>query len=327
MNMNIQGLKNRKATLIFLMVFLVVALFSGLYYLVIQPKKAIIEQKESELHMQEKLLSTLQGKTGAESNPDKSVVDLQEMVPVTSLTQQLLLYIEKAEVISGSFVLNMSFEDGELIEEPVQQADGQAVENQMEQSGKVDSQEEEQSNTIPLPASVKKITATLTVESPTYFEFEEFLSVLENSKRIILIESIDFTAGEELMEEEQEPLPLNYQVTFSAFYMPGLTDLLESLPKMQTPEPANKKNPLPTFGEFSNLDQLPINSLVVDPSKKAEEYIVQKGDNLYTLALRFYDSISGIKVIKEANNLNNHIIFIGQKLLIPLLVDDAINEQ
>lgn len=252
-------LPNNKLTII-IASLLLIALFSAIYFLVLYPKMKEIPLKESELSSQEQLLTVLQGKvTNTNSNTFQSTVALQKMVPVKPLTQQLLLEIEKAEVVSGSFVVNMQFEDGEVTPETSETEENTEVEERIEEDldpeSNSDSVEDEKENAItPLPSGVKKISVTLNVESPSYFEFEEFIRILEDSERITVIEAIDFTAGEEIIEYEQTDKPLSYQVTLSAFYMPGLSDLVEDLPKMKTPEPADKKNPLSKFGDYSKSD-------------------------------------------------------------------------
>lgn len=226
-------------------------LFAGIYLFVLFPKMEKIPQKESELSTQEQLLSVLQSKiTGTNSNTFENTVALQKMVPVKELSQQLLLEIEKAEVVSRSFVVNMNFDDGDVSfeHEPVEESEtaeeNETGENEDEQS------REEETNTITLPNGLKKTVVTLNVESPGYFEFEKFISILENSERITVVEALDFTAGEEIIELEQSEQPIRYQVKIAAFYLPSLVDLIDQLPKMETPEPANKKTPLVKSGDL-----------------------------------------------------------------------------
>jgi type IV pilus assembly protein PilO len=245
MNLN---LFNNKKLVVFISILLLIGLFSALYFFVLYPKKEEVSIKESELLTQEQILSTLQSKASSTNTSTfQSTVALQKMVPVKPLSQQILLDIEKAEVISGSFVVGMSFEDGEVtLEEDVSSVE--TDEEDIKQSETVETNDEK----VLLPAGVKKIIVTLEVESPSYFEFEEFISILENSERITVVESVDFTANEEIIEEDQTNKPLSYQVRLSAFYMPTLSDLIEGLPKMDSPSPSEKKNPFSEFGDYSN---------------------------------------------------------------------------
>lgn len=331
--MNTNLLKNEKFIII-ATIFMIIVLFTGIYFFILYPKAQKIDLKETELHSQEQLLSTFQSQmTDINSNTFEKTVTLQKMVPVKPLSQQLLLQIEKAEVISGSFVLNMAFEDSEVEIELAQeeQSVNEAADIQNENG------EEKKDSSITLPTGVHKITATLSIESPSYFEFEEFISILEHSERIIVIESIEFEQVEEIIEVQQKSKPLSYQVILSAFYMPTLTDLMDRLPKLETPEPAQKKNPLPSFGELnaksetrswddsankqnskhenSSFTEKEVNPLAA--GKRSEEYIVKSGDTLFNLAIKFYNSNIGMGIIKEANSLKGNKIYAGQKLLIP----------
>lgn len=349
-----------KKLLIIVSLLLIVFLFAGLFFSVLYPKMNEIPLKEQELSSQEQLLSALQGQiTNANSNTFQGTVSLQKMVPIKPLSQQLLLEIEKAEVVSGSFVVNMDFAvDGEVTEETTEGEEGTEETTPLEERIEEDldpdqAGEGEKREKVPLPTGVKKITVTLNVESPSYFELEEFISILENSERITVIESIDFTAGEEIIDYEQTSTPLNYQVVLSAFYMPSLTDLIDSLPKIESPEPANKKNPFSKFGEVSgskseasgqpvqagNNAQSSDNDTDTDAQSNqneenqtgkstnntadsltnSQEYIVKSGDNLTKISKQFYSTNykAGISKIKEANNLANDILRVGQVLTIP----------
>lgn len=235
---------------IFTTILVLLMLFVGIYFLVLYPKLEKVSQKETELHSQEQLLSALQSKVSStHTHTFESTVSLQKKLPVKPLTQQLLLLIEKAEVVSNSFVANISFADGEMtIDPPAKENVDESAEELATDQSEEETEIETEIETAFLPSGVKKITAQLRVESPSYFELEKFIRTLEEAERIIVIEEINFTASEEIIEEEQAEKLLKYEVSLSAFYMPSLTDLLDTLPKIQSPKPANKKNPLTNFG-------------------------------------------------------------------------------
>lgn len=348
--MNIKLPTNNKVTII-ATIFVLALLFASIFFFLLYPKMKEIPLKETELTSQEQILSVLQGKiTNTNTNTFQSTVSLQKLVPVKPLSQQVLLDIEKAEVVSGSFVVNMVFEDGEVTEENTGQAeenvesteqteDAEQAEEETNTTEEQNSTEEteeteetvEKKETIPLPTGVKKISITLNVESPSYFEFEKFISILEDSERITVLEAIDFTAGEEIIDYEQTDKPLSYQVKLSAFYMPSLSDLIDSLPKMETPEPAKKKNPFTKFGDYSKSSNTEAGSQANDSTKETDseeksqsntsskEYTVKTGDHLTKIAKQFYQTgyKDGILLIKEANKLKNDVIRPGQVLIIP----------
>lgn len=351
--MNLKLPANNKVTII-LSVLLAIALFAALYIFILYPKQQEIPLKERELASQQQLLTALQGKiTDTNSSTFQSTVELQKMVPVKPLSQQLLLDIEKAEVVSGSFVVNMVFADSEVTITDMPGNEQTRLDERIEEDLNPDSEGNEPEEAIILPTGVKKISVTLAVESPSYFEFEKFISILENSERITVIENIDFTAGEEIIDYEQTDRPLSYQVRLSAFYMPTLSDLIDSLPKMESPEPANKKSPFTRFGDTTSTKQEDETSSVdsdsssedeqvteevedtnkgneqtteeentpeEDGAETSEQYTVKVGDNLTKIARQFYpsDHKYGIIQIKKANQLKGDVIRPGQILLIPI---------
>ncbi|WP_075982455.1 LysM peptidoglycan-binding domain-containing protein [Bacillus massilinigeriensis] len=355
--MSISLPKNKLVTVL-LAILIIGSIGAGIYFLAISPKLEELHQKEQELKTQEQILSTLQNKISAtKTNTFESTVALQKSVPVKPLSEQLILDIEKAEVVSGSFVVNMDFQEADVEKGEESQEKTEVGEKEQAQTDETVGKSKE--NTIPLPNGVKKLTANLQIESASYFELEKFLSILENSSRIIVIESIDFSANEEIISTDQKNKPLTYQVTLSAFFMPGLTDLIDQLPKMDAPEPSNKKNPFSDFGDYdsskieSNYDESLTNLNGEDENQKDEnqkdetdsisdspdddkknspneedstqkeevkrvKYTVKKGDNLTKIAMEFFKSKDGIQIIKEANDLKDDNISVGQVLIIPL---------
>mgnify|MGYP004614785375 FL=1 len=72
---------------------------------------------------------------------------------------------------------------------------------------------------------------------------------------------------------------------------------------------------------------LSINQQLLIPKKDTVDdgiYVVQKGDSLYSIALK-----NGLTVdeIKNANNLTSNVLSIGQKLLIPKPADDSLDDE
>jgi len=100
---------------------------------------------------------------------------------------------------------------------------------------------------------MKKLTVSLSVESPSYEKLEKFIATLESLKRIIVVESISYSGGQEITSLDQEDQPLTYSLTISAFYMPSLTDLAAELPKIDAPKPAGKDNPLSQFSASTDI--------------------------------------------------------------------------
>lgn len=78
-------------------------------------------------------------------------------------------------------------------------------------------------------------------------------------------------------------------------------------------------NELKAINELDS-DILSIGQILNVPSglSLVNTYIVSKGDTLYSVAKKFDTTIDEIK---ELNNLNNNMLSIGQKLLIPIYED------
>lgn len=262
-------LLKKENLLIFVEILLIIGLLAGGYFLIISPKTTQVSMKENELKSQEQLLSVLQTQgTPTSQVTAENAIALQKQVPVKPQTEQLLLDIEKAEVASGSFVSNMQFSDGE---EQNQTGNEQQGNTQQNTNGTVNGNTETNKQTTSLPKGLKKVTVDMTLESPGYPELEKFITTLEKSERILVIEAIDFTANDEIISDDQTDKILTSQVKLSAFYMPTLSDLIDQLPKLETPEPAHKKNPFSNFGNYvPEKVEGNYNSVTKDPTPKQE---------------------------------------------------------
>ena len=247
-------LAKKEQLFIIVVILLLLGLLAGGYFLLISPKMAQVEMKDKELQSQEQLLSVLQTKEAPTSSVTiESAASLQKQIPVKPLTEQLLLDIEKAEVASGSFVSNMQFSEGDVQGQaaPEEQNTQQNAEGTTNQTNTDTTETNNNQSASSLPTGLKKVTVDLTIESSDYPELEKFITELEQSERIIAVETIDFTANDETISDDQTDKILTSQVKVSAFYMPALTDLIDQLPKLETPEPANKKNPFSFFGNYA----------------------------------------------------------------------------
>lgn len=207
----------------------IVLLLIGLYFLYIQPMKTSLSNKQKELETEKQLLSAIENQLdGSASMAYDSTLSLQNRIPVKPLADQLMLDIEKAEVVSNSFVKNMEFADEDL----------KASENSQEEAGSIKGETE--SKNAALPHGIKKLIVTLTVQSPAYIDMETFIDTLEQQKRIISVENIAFSGMEEMVSDNKN---ITYQIRLAAFYMPDLTNLAEDLPQAEIPEPSHKKDP------------------------------------------------------------------------------------
>lgn len=236
-------------------------------FLKLSPLKTDLETKQQTLKTEQKLLDTVV-KQNAESNNkvNENTRELQKKVPVKPLQEQLILDLEKAETVSGSQIKSMGFSmDGTVSVQPQQPAaenssgaqntTGQAVSNQTTANQGTDSQAAANQGTSGQAAAqpaaaapaLKKLTVQLSVESPNYQQFEKFVETLESLKRIVVVEAISYSGGQEVTAVQTEEQKLTFTLTVSAFYMPDLADLKADVPKIDAEPPAGKTNPLTEF--------------------------------------------------------------------------------
>lgn len=231
---------------------------------------------------------------------------LQRKLPVTELVDQFVLMLEEVEVTSGSLITNLSFTDSKQAGE--------------ENAGETETTEE--TNTSSLPEGVEKLTATITVESQTYLELESFVKGLENLERVTKVESLHYTGIQESVRLNNATDRLTYSLTVATYYYPKLAELKNQLPKYQEPKPANKINPifeaqLPNLPEKKEAKSTNDKASTPEEEKRSEgiiverdqvtykvfTYKVQPGDTLFQLAITYYNSRKGEKIIKDWNHL------------------------
>ncbi len=241
-----------KRQLVFLFALLIVisAFFTVLYFYTLKPLYNRIDELSMTVDSEKKLLAATQAQvTKQQTDLTESVVELQKKVPVKPLVEQFLLDLEKAEVVSDSFISSMSFNETAEMNTPEQQV----TTNKANAQGETNSQTAEQSSQQPqqqtgsssaLPNGLKKITVQLTVQSPSYYNLERFLQTLEGLDRIVSVEALSFTGNPELTSIDTEVKPLTYSLTVSAFYHPGLANLQDQVPPLDVPPPSEKQNPL-----------------------------------------------------------------------------------
>ncbi|MBT2735776.1 pilus assembly protein PilO [Bacillus sp. ISL-7] len=230
--------------------FLVYAQFFQL-----SPLKADLANKQQSLESEQKLLEIVSQKKSEDTkNATVDTRELQKKLPVKPLQEQLILDLEKAENLSKSKISSMGFSKDADVSTTSDQATAenangqQTTTNQADTSQATANQDTAAQQTASAQiAGLKKLTVSLSVESPSYEDLEKFIDTLESLNRIVVVESISYSGGQEITSLDQEDEPLSYSLTISAFYMPSLTDLAAELPKIDAPAPAGKDNPLSQF--------------------------------------------------------------------------------
>jgi type IV pilus assembly protein PilO len=249
----------------------VLLLYLGLMqFYFLSPLKTDQKEKQQALQTEQRLLATLQKKSTNNDDASENTTELQKEIPVKPLQDQFILDLQQAEAVSNSQIKSMSFtEGGQAAATNTQTAStsntsqtqsNTSTSSQMNTTNNTASQQQTtqtanttagQQNTkaaqTPGTPALDKLTVQLSIESPKYEDLEKFIETLESLKRIMVIETINYTGSKEITSLSQNNNPLDYTLTISAYYLPGLTDLDKQLPKADFPAPANKDNPLSQF--------------------------------------------------------------------------------
>jgi type IV pilus assembly protein PilO len=219
-------------------------------FFLLKPLKTDQGIKEQSLNTEQKLLEVVtQKKADTAGNKTEDTSTLQKQVPVQPLQEQFILDLEKAENVSNSKISSMGFSKDGDVAVAGEPATPEATTTATEPNAAAAQTTDKQPAAAVTPKGMKKLTVSLSVESPTYEELEKFIETLESLPRIVVVEAINYTGGPEITSLDVESKALSYTLTISAFYMPELADLQAQLPKLDTPLPANKENPL---GQFAN---------------------------------------------------------------------------
>jgi type IV pilus assembly protein PilO len=246
-------------------ILLLVMIILFAQFIKLTPLKSDVSLKQQSLKTEQKLLEVVtQDKVEDTAKVVEDTRELQKKVPVKPLLEQFILDLEKAETVSNSVISSMSFsKDADVTIVTTESTTENTTTDQSnatssetattsEQSGTASQAEAATTDQSTAPAAtngLKKLTVSLSVESPAYEDLEKFIETLESLERIVVVESISYSGGEEITTLEQEVAPLTYSLTISAYYLPTLDDLIAELPKIDAPAPANKKNPLSSFSD------------------------------------------------------------------------------
>lgn len=219
--------QKEKGLIVLASIFLI-ALSAYSYFMIYVPAKETRIQAEQALISERDVLVALQ--TEYKELPETEKVDpreLQRKVSVEALTELIVLQIEQAELISDTLVDNIGITEG-LVQLPVPV---EGLEN------------------------LQEVLTTVTVKADDYNEITAFIERVEAMERIMIVEAINFSSGEEITVADQVNEPIDVTLTFSAYFRPDLIALADTLPKIDTPSPAGKKNPLPSYNGIDVADE------------------------------------------------------------------------
>ncbi|MBM6619751.1 LysM peptidoglycan-binding domain-containing protein [Bacillus suaedaesalsae] len=316
-------LSKKETIILSLVLILSFAMISFIYFMLIKPKQETLHDVEKKLISEEALLAGAEARIENKQKVDsEGTLQLQKKLPVDPLVEQFLLDLEKAETISESFITSMDFgvetveTASTVVEEYIEEAQGN------ENTEEVESNDEARTGVI--PDGIESVSVLLTVEAPTYFELEAFLSAIEQSSRITKVDELNFSGNKEVITTDDVPDKLTYTVRVTTFYYPKLEELKEQLPSLDVPDPSAKMNPLvpvvPKTSFNSSRDTTSTEDAVNHIERVSDsfkEHTVQSGETLYSISQKYYEDRSGEELIKEANELITDTLYAGQILKIP----------
>lgn len=230
-----------------IILLLLVGVFS--YYLYLMPLYNQVDQKKTELDIAEQQVKILESKIDSTgSKTSTNTVALQKKVPVKRLLDQALLEIEKAEIISGTNIIEITI-NGTDADEAVSDEELTTADKAIEDANKQDSgndTEEEATEEVVLPSGIHQTKISIVGEANNYFELEKFLEKLGSSDRIMTIDTFNLTGPKEITNVDDSDQVIDFDVSLSIYYYPTLNDLIGDLPPLETPEVSDRKNPFDT---------------------------------------------------------------------------------
>ncbi|QBP40770.1 LysM peptidoglycan-binding domain-containing protein [Paenisporosarcina antarctica] len=320
--------KQKEIGLIVLSSLFCLIMIAYAYFTFYVPKKESLSVAETTLTTDRQTLFALEQQLADQPEiPIVSSLELQKKVPIDPLTELIILQIEKAEVVSKSLVQSIGFSEGPFVIE----APPEGVE------------------------TLQQLLVNLSIETSSYATLEAFIDEIEKLDRILIVDNISFSSPGEVTTEVLEPAKLQLSLSFTAFYRPDLLELLDEGPKVDTPAPADKSNPLPSNEiiedgevvaiepastitetveasiEASSVTQAPTTKPVtkiataqstkvvakVQPKQKYKTYTVKPGDTLFSISMQHYGTRLGEEKIKVANDLPSNKVMVNETLIIP----------
>ncbi len=311
--------RQKETALIVLAALFLVALAAYSYYKIYTPAKEAQIQAEQLLSSENEVLMALQTQVKELPVGEKiSTSELQQKVSIEPLSELIVLQIEQAELLSGSFVTNIAIAEAPVV--------------------------------LPVPVegleNLQQVQTSVSIQVADYKNITSFIKEIEAMDRILIVDSIAFGAMDEVTQVDQEATLLDVTLSFSAYFRPDLIALLDTVPKVDAPAPAGKMNPLAQndgtdFVENEDEALAPeeaaadvdvdVNIEIDDQSaavnatpnpnvasaQTASYHKVEKGETLFQISLKYYNSREGEALIQQANNLNGQTIVAGTTLVIP----------
>ncbi|MCA0969931.1 hypothetical protein LCM20_04970 [Halobacillus litoralis] len=319
--MRIEWNRNQLYILIGTIIVLLVSLFL-LYRFWIAPERTELEGLEEQIITETERLQALESQREDEGEPITLATsrELQSRLPVLKAPDQMLLALERAESASNSFIESIAISSAEGLSEDEESTPDFDLEGETGE-GEVPEVDEN------LPAGVSSITFDMSVASQDFVDLMAFLREVTNSSRIVSIDSVSFNDDRII---EGDLTYFFYFVTLSAYYYPGLNELVDEMPEYHYDSESNKQNPFPYGDGETNLESdesTEEEAPVQEESSPQEsiaatysEHVVGEDETLYRIIYEFYGRYNETlaEQVRQANNKSSDTVFEGETILLPL---------
>lgn len=209
------------------------------YFVVINPIKDESNNLISQIKLQQTILNNKQTNSSDKIDDAKSIDSslLQKELPVKPLDEQILLYLEKAEASSKVYITAISSGNS-------QEEGSQLSVDELQQNVETEAETNEQNDNASTSKQVNAVVYNLEVAYSYYEELHDFLTEIEQSTRLLQIDSITISRDE---DETTSTLPIKStaSIVIKAFYAPNLKELTKQDPTVEIPTSCEKRtNPV-----------------------------------------------------------------------------------
>ncbi|GGD03535.1 hypothetical protein [Pontibacillus salipaludis] len=244
-----------------IVVVILLIVFLAFYWIVhslyVDPALQEVDQVKSSLKNEERILNSLaEQETEQQDLTLKTSRELQLKLPVLPVQDQVILAIERAENVSGTFIESVILNGDEIIEvEEDEIVDTAEPTSETEEKVEEEAEVEEEALAVdppPVMPSVNALTYQVNVLAKSFEDLTLFLEELERIPRLVSFDEIEFQPNDSTTDEGEQ---VSFLVTFSAFYEPDLSGLKDELPQYHYPDPSQKETPFEEDDEDLSEDE------------------------------------------------------------------------
>lgn len=211
-----------------------------------------MDDLEDKLKTNKKALDLLQEQANLQQANKVDTLELQRLVPIDPFVDQLLLDLKGQELSTKSVMSNLGISYSKTaLSELLPVIETQNAETGAATPAAVPVAAQ---GTEPGAPEVSKVVLGMTVKSPTYSDFKNFILGIEGLERIVKIDSLTMT------DED------TYNISISIYYAPDFNSIKERLPKANFPAPSGKTIPIKENKAVIE-NRVPSENKVIDENK------------------------------------------------------------